>query len=545
MGRSRSQAKRRRAAAAARTQGIRHPQLAKPDTSRPSGADPEPTSSLLRTASVVVTSLVTMTLLGTGLYAAYTGRDTVLTMITFVIGFVGLLLTAVQTYPGITRHLRGARRQLVYALIVIFVGASATATSVILQRPVIKIAVSLPFTGGDKQDALPILRAVRQAVHEDHGRIGNFDIQIVPFDDTNAEDEIQLMSSDGETVQRAGYLSTITKDARVAGIIGPFKSGTALVEVPQANAMGIPLISPSATRDCLTADKCDGKDMGTSKTFFRTCVGDKVRAKVLADFFSAREKPGAGITAVAILTDASVFGDAFGNAFADEWQVKHPTVEKPVLIPLTNDYDTLLKGLTPAPELVLFAGTGPQGTALYRTMQNDPKLRTATFAGPATIMNGALNEILANGAGGELYAIAPMPYDNTSKSIVDFESDYGSINGNQLPTPYSASAYDATRSLLVAIKEAVGSTRPPVAGSDWFSRGQADAFRQKVVTKLRDMNRGTSVRYTGITGTFNYAENGDVNYSGAGEVKTVAIYRYHQRGGTGPGAAGWKYERFG
>ncbi|WP_410814051.1 branched-chain amino acid ABC transporter substrate-binding protein [Micromonospora sp. 067-2] len=493
--------------------------------------------------AVLATLLVTVALLGCGLYAAYTDRDTVLTMVTFVMGFVGLLLTAVQTYPGITRHLRGARRQFVYAVIVIFMAASATATSVILQRPVIKVAVSLPFTGGDKQDALPILRAVRQAVREEHGRIGNFDIQIVPFDDTNAEDRIQLMSSDGETVQRTGSLDTITGDARVAGIIGPFKSGTALVEVPQANASGIPLISPSATRDCLTADRCDGKDMGTSKTFFRTCVADRVRAKVLADFFSAREKPGAKSTEVAILTDASIFGDAFGGAFADEWRVKHPTVDRPILIPLTDDYDTLLKGLNPAPGLVLFAGTGPQGTALYRTMQNDPVLRTATFSGPATIMNGALNDILANGAGGELYAIAPMPYDNTSKSIVDFESAYGSMYGNQLPTPYSASAYDAARSLLIAIREAVGSTRPPISGWNWLSQGQADAFRQKVVTKLRDLNRGTGVRYAGITGTFNYAENGDVSFAGVGEAKTVAIYRYHQRG-TGATAGGWRYERF-
>jgi ABC-type branched-subunit amino acid transport system substrate-binding protein len=507
-----------------------------------------------RKLSVVVTALVTMMLLGAGLYAAYTKRDTVLTMITFVIGFVGVLLTAVQTYPGITRHLQGARRQLTYAVIVIFVAAAATSTSVILQRPVIKIAVSLPFTGGDKQDAIPILRAVKQAVKQENGRIGNFDLEIVPFDDTKAEDEIKLMSSDGESVQRVTSMSAITGDARVAGIIGPFKSGTALVEVPQANANGIPLISPSATRDCLTAVKCDGKEMGETKSFFRTCVADEVRARVLADFFTSREEakhPSAGSgaasrpagtraaakktvaahpTTVAILTDGSVFGDGFGNAFADEWRLKHPGVVKPLLIPLTDQYDKVLKGLKPVPDLVLFAGTGPQGTSLYRTMQADPELRKATFAGPATIMNGAINGPLANNARGELYAIAPMPYDNTSKPIVDFEAVYGSINGNQSPTPYSSSAYDATRALLVAINEAVGSTRPPVAGWNWLARGQADAFRQKIVAKLHDLNRGTGVEYSGITGTFSFTDVGDVNFAGVSAARTVAIYRYDHRG---------------
>lgn len=488
----------------------------------------------LRTSRKIFLAITFLTVLAsfvTGVYTILFDRDRLFAIISFTITFVTLNLAIIQAFPSILDHLRKSLRIVFYIIVVCIFLSLAPLLWFAMQVPVIKIGVSLPFMGGDKQDAIAAFNGIKQALDQetdDEHKIGNYTIQLTPFDDSNLKDAmVQPISVDnGTPVGGSVPFSSITDDGQIAGIIGPFNSGTAVYEIPPTNKANIALISPANTIDCLTdsafANKdgfaCSTKTFGTG-TFFRLATVDSIRAEVLANYFWKLNPK----STIVIYNDATNFGKSFGNRFSESWQKK--TGVKPMPIKLSNDPQQDLEDLAVNPTVILYAGTGSKGIELHRAMQQLPQFAHTSFAAAATIMSGGFTTHINPATSGDIYAISPVTYVDGSNIGRTFSSLYNK-NFVQEPTPYSASAYDATRMLLISIKEAIRFKKPPI--TSWDFLGNAPAFRQEVLKKLNEVNNNGAT-YEGATGTFYFTPSGDITDGTLNYEKRLSIFKYNKQ----------------
>jgi branched-chain amino acid transport system substrate-binding protein len=466
----------------------------------------------------------------TGLYAVANNRDKLLTAISFCTSFLTFLFSTLTMFPWMRSRLRDAIRPVLYVVVILLALFMAPLAWLVLQQPVIYIGVSLPFDGPDKADAVGMFKAVRQAVDiETAGtwKVNDYAIRLLPFDDSRMDhDQVRTVQEGAVASEPAATgepedITSITSNAQVAAIIGPFNSGVAVNEIPPTARASLALISPVATADCLTTrrnlpgdafDECLFDGLGRSdRTFFRTSAVDTVRAQAFAVYCRTQ---GLGANP-AIFDDGTFFGSSFARRLQEAWR-ERMGIDVPVS-ELTDDPRQDLRRLRTRPDLVMFAGTGPEAIALHEAMQQAGYADTA-FAGPATIMRGGVADASTRG---DIYAVSPY---------TDFEArdGYGQFYANfrndpsepAQPTPYAADAYDATRILMHAIQTAVRYAAPPVYRLDVAL--QAERFHREVIHDIRLV----APHYDGVTGTFQFDANGDA--TDLSHEPSTTVYR-HQR----------------
>jgi ABC-type branched-subunit amino acid transport system substrate-binding protein len=267
--------------------------------------------------------------------------------------------------------------------------------------------------------------------------------------------------------RQARGFTDITRDPRVAAIIGPFNSGVAVSEIPATTKAHIALISPAATADCLTNPRfaegsCDVAKLGTG-SYFRVATPDSVREKALADYLwsSWQEQHSATTPKVVIYEEsgpkASTFSNSAGERFSEAW-MQHTSVA-PAIYPLADassddDVKVSLSKLTFTPDIILYAGTGSVGPKLYQAAAQ-LGLSNAIFAGPGSLENAEYAGYINHSPGGTLYAVdfaaVPSGDTNNAPNLSHFEE----------PKLYSAIAYDAAKISLLAIQRVLDDTTGP------------------------------------------------------------------------------------
>jgi branched-chain amino acid transport system substrate-binding protein len=485
-----------------------------------------------RRVFLAVALIATVVAFAAGLFAVLNDRDKLLTTISFSMAFLSFVFSTITTFPRMVQRMKESLRALLYIVIALVAACLIPLSWLVLQEPVIKIGVSFPFRGADSSEATAMYKAIKQAVSDGTSgtwRIDKYRIQLVPFDDSDmGHDKVHLVPEAGPPDKEAGPpddtedFATITGDAQVAGIIGPFNSGTAVREIPPTSSASIPLISPSNSAGCLTTltdpghddlDECgfEGVDK-TKRTYFRMATVDSFRADVLAGYFA---KEGIGKEA-AIFKDGSLFGESFAHRLREAWLKVNRDAR---IYDLTGDPQKDLEELEPAPDVILFAGTGPKGILLHEAMERTQYADT-TFAAAASIMSGGLAD---SSATGDIYAISPYGHCEDSPQYLRFFANYTNAQKEppKEPTTYSAGAYDATNIMLLAIESALRYRTPPAAGLDILS--QADGFRREVVDDIRRV----SPDYSGATGTVRFDSSGNaVNTAISSQEHGAAIYRH-------------------
>ena len=110
---------------------------------------------------------------------------------------------------------------------------------------VIRIGVDLPLSGTEGRAGTPVLNGVEFFVHQ-HPTIDGFNVEVVPRDDAvgGLEDPAQ-----GER-----NVKSLAADPLVLGVIGPFDSNVARLDIPIANVGHLALISPAVSSRCLTKE---------------------------------------------------------------------------------------------------------------------------------------------------------------------------------------------------------------------------------------------------------------------------------------------------
>jgi ABC-type branched-subunit amino acid transport system substrate-binding protein len=419
------------------------------------------------------------------------------------------------------------------------------------EQPIIKIGVSLPFSV-DQSDANPMYDAVKQALASlpagdgprvnDHTReISHHTIELVPIDDSSmggsgcAGGKRCPITAGGKHED----FTDITRDPRVAAIIGPFNSGVAVSEIPATTKAHIALISPAATADCLTNPRfaegsCDVAKLGTG-SYFRVATPDSVREKALADYLwsSWQEQHPATTPKVVIYEEsgpkASTFSNSAGERFSEAW-MQHTSVA-PAIYPLADassddDVKVSLSKLTFTPDIILYAGTGSVGPKLYQAAAQ-LGLSNAIFAGPGSLENAEYAGYINHSPGGTLYAVdfaaVPSGDTNNAPNLSQFEE----------PKLYSAIAYDAAKISLLAIQRVLDDQKHSALDNVALRSRIAlaarplrldveNSFRTQIVEKIAWLNTqaGGSIEYHGVTGTYSFNNN---DADGAAGV-TISTY---------------------
>jgi branched-chain amino acid transport system substrate-binding protein len=393
----------------------------------------------------------------------------------------------------------------------------------------IEIGVDLPLSGTEGRAGTPTLNGVRFFVRQ-HPVLAGFKVLVSPRDDA--------VKGVHDPKAGARNMSIFIGDPFVLGVIGPFDSSLARVELPPANQAHLALISPSTSNRCLTKEpflpaalnptgvaiacKTAGlpspmelRPAGTNN-FFRLAATDELQGSAAADFAYMTLH----VLRVAVLSDNETYGEALADSFRARFTKLGGLVIRLLDFSPSASLDLtafLTQAKNDGAQGIYFGGVTANNGCSIRA-----KMAAVFGAGPATPYLGGdgiaedpacVRDAGSNASG--IYATVPtVTADQTSAAqpvIAAFKAayrhawDYGA---------YTMLAYDATGVLYDALGRAI-----KAAGGKLPAR--ADVVAQLAAT----------TSFQGVTGTFGFDAAGDSTR------RVVSIFE-----ATSPDpAAGWRW----
>ncbi|MDH4139086.1 MAG: branched-chain amino acid ABC transporter substrate-binding protein [Coriobacteriia bacterium] len=340
----------------------------------------------------------------------------------------------------------------------------------------IKVGVHTSLTGGLADYGFAAQEGIKLAGDD-----------LTGFEAGDKKYEIELVIKDdkGEPAESPIVAQQLI-DEGVVAVIGALTSGNTNSAQPIYAEAGIPMISGSATR----------ADLVPRENFFRTCVGDNIQGKALADWCVEL-----GFEKVAIMDDRGDY--AVGLADVVEGHLTDAGVE--VLREAGQEGDTdfsaqVAKIQAFAPDAVMFTGYHREAGLLYKQCR-EAGMADVQFMGG----DGIKSDEIADEAGGAanvegvLATIGGIPQDSMA-GWEDFKTAYMEATDKE-PGPYAETNHDA----LVAIVEAI-------------KKGES-ADPADILKNLSD------VEVNGVIGTFGFDANGEFEAMG-GSAGLATIVRY-------------------
>lgn len=167
---------------------------------------------------------------------------------------------------------------------------------------------SLPLHGPDRERSRDMVSAIKLALQESRGRIGNLRITYVPLDSSTAKDATWTGDLVLENARQAVH------DPNTIAYIGDLHSAATALALPLVNEGHILQVTPSSTYDGLT--RPGGSRKGEperfypsgKRTFGRMLATDHFEASALAGYMKQQ-----GVRRLAILTDRGLYGGGMGE----------------------------------------------------------------------------------------------------------------------------------------------------------------------------------------------------------------------------------------
>jgi branched-chain amino acid transport system substrate-binding protein len=220
----------------------------------------------------------------------------------------------------------------------------------------IRIVSSLPRTGTARGQTNTIVNGIQMAVEDYGGKIGNFKIDYVDWDDATAA----AGAWDGPT-EKANAQKAVA-DPDVMAYIGPYNSNAAKISMPELNEAGLVQISPAVTWPGLTKkikgvapDEPEKYRPSKKVTFCRVCTTDDLQGPLAADFAKEELKVGK----VYILDDKELYGEGLAKLFRQRCdEIGIQVIGQEGIDTAAIEFGglmTKIKGLNP--DLIYFGGT--------------------------------------------------------------------------------------------------------------------------------------------------------------------------------------------
>jgi branched-chain amino acid transport system substrate-binding protein len=340
----------------------------------------------------------------------------------------------------------------------------SNALSKILNKPTLELGFSGPLSGPLKQVGEAFLQGANMAVQEANQAGGISGKRI----------DITVLNDGGDKAQAIEVASKLLSSDAL-GVIGPYSSSTTLASSEIYN-QGLPIIAPAATNP---------KVSSAGPYIFRVAPSDLEQGSAMARLVKAR-----GHQAVAVLFDED---DAYSKGLADAFSAEGERIGlqiAPIKFTL-NAYTTAEVG-NYAVDSIFVSGYTPDVAAVAKLESLQPR---EIFAG-----DGAYGQDLIAQGGEAVNGVIVSSFwhatldDANSKTFTKrFQARYG----GGTPNANAMQAYDATRTMLEAIKRSkIASKDTPIAEARVAIKTALESFRSKPGV--------------GVTAPVKFDANGDV-----------------------------------
>jgi branched-chain amino acid transport system substrate-binding protein len=355
----------------------------------------------------------------------------------------------------------------------LFIIERENAITKLTQKRRIQIGFSGPLSGPLKQVGEAFLQGANLAVQEANQAAGFSQLRFALNVLNDAGEKAQAIEVAGNLLQSYAF-----------GVIGPYSSSTTLAASEIYN-QGLPIIAPAATNP---------KVSSAGAYIFRVAPSDLEQGSAMARLVKAR-----GHKAVAVLFDEN---DAYSKGLADAFNAEAERIELQVS-PITftlNGYTTAKVG-NYAVDSIFVAGYTPDVAAIAKLESLQPR---EIFAG-----DGAYGQDLIAQGGEAVNGVIVSSFWHatlTDPASVSFTKKFQNRYGGGTPNANAMQAYDATRTMIEAIRRAnlTGISQKEI---ELTSRLSAKEVRDKVKSALETFRTTPGV---GITAPVKFDVNGDV-----------------------------------
>lgn len=362
----------------------------------------------------------------------------------------------------------------------------------------LKLGVTLPLSGGSAADGQPTMKGAQLAVDQANaaGGIGGYKLQLVPLD--------HAVNGKYNEQQGAQDMQTFAGDAAVIGVVGPYNSAVAKVQIPISNDAGLVQCSPANTNEALTKPEFGAldyrKNFPDRINYTRVAATDDIQGPAMAVY--AFEK--LGLKNMLIVDDVTTFGKGVADNFQKKWEELGGAVADRIGAPPdTTDFNgiiTAAKGKNP--DGVYYGGVVTSGAGLLLKQMRQQGL-DIPFTGPDGIVNGpgdAEGSLIgiagkdnAAGSYGTIAAIGDFP------GKADFEAAYAEAFKNdadfKTAGAYSGPANACATIILKSLEE--------------FLKATPDADQAAIREGVRAYAVDPSHSFDTVLGAESFDENGD------------------------------------
>ena len=317
----------------------------------------------------------------------------------------------------------------------------------ILGKPFLELGFSAPLSGPLKQVGEAFLQGANMAVQEANQAGGISGKRI----------NLRVLNDGGDKAQAIEVASQLLS-SNALGVIGPYSSSTTLASSEIYN-QGLPIIAPAATNP---------KVSSAGPYIFRVAPSDLEQGSAMARLVKAR-----GHKAVAVLFDEN---DAYSKGLADAFSAEGERIGLQIA-PITftlNAYTTAKVG-NYAVDSIFVSGYTPDVAAVAKLERLQPR---EIFAG-----DGAYGQDLIAQGGNTVDGVIVSSFWHatlTDPASIGFSKKFQARYGGGTPNANAMQAYDATRTMLEAIKRSkMASKDTPVAKARAAIKTALEGFRTK------------------------------------------------------------------
>ena len=383
---------------------------------------------------------------------------------------------------------------LTFAVAVVAAGCSGSGTS----EKTLKLGVTLPLSGGAAADGQPTLKGAQLAVDEANakGGIGGYKIALTPLD--------HAVNGKYNEQQGAQDMQTLVNDAGVIGVVGPYNSAVAKVQIPIGNSAGLLQCSPANTNQGLTKPEFGGGDLRKTNpdkiAYIRVAATDDIQGPAMAVYaFNTL-----GLKNVLVIDDVTTFGKGVADTFQAKFEELGGTVTDRVGAGAdTTDFNGIITAAKAKnPEALYYGGVVTSGGGLLLKQLRQQGL-DIPFLGPDGIVNGngeAAGSLIniagaeaANNSYGTVAAIGDFP----AKAEFDknFSEHFKADKEFNTPGAYSGPAYACATVILKSLEETL--------------KANASADQKAIREGVRAYASDPSHSFDTVLGATSFDANGD------------------------------------
>ncbi len=365
--------------------------------------------------------------------------------------------------------------------------AAATAVGIapaLAADRIVKVGISMPYTGADAVAALQITEGAQLAFDEanKYHEVPGITFQLVRFDNGTAT------AGQYDPAQAATNARKMVSDPAILAALGPEMSGSGKAMAPIFSMGDLATITPSSTNPDITNPKFAAQYRpGGKAIYFRTVATDAYQGPYMANFMAEVLK----VKSIYVLDDSGAYGVGLADAFQAQAGKKGMKVlGRDRLDPKAADYTAVLTKIKSlGADSLYYGGVTEAGVKLVKQAYDIiPKVVKAAGDGMES------SDLLA-GAGfpaveGWYVTIAAPHLENdprVARFLKSFVAEF-----HQQPEDYSLTCYVGARVIIEAAKDLVANKKPVTRAA------------------MRDAIQNVNLQNT-LIGPVSFDANGDLN----------------------------------